>query len=55
MSDRVLVVDGGAPVELPPGCGAWRVEGAAVEVYLAGPKRRRLLGLVEPGRPRTRR
>ena len=49
MTEYALRLDGGAPVELPEGDRAWRVEGGAVEVYLVGPRRRRLLALIEPG------
>lgn len=44
-----LAIDPGAPIALPPGQQAWRVQSAAVEVYLVSPERRRLIALVPAG------
>lgn len=44
-----LPIQPGAPVPLPQGVQAWRVQDAPVEVYLVGPERRRLIAVVEPG------
>ena len=44
-----LPIQSGAPVPLPQGVQAWRVQDAPVEVYLVSPERRRLIAVVEPG------
>ena len=45
----ILRLDAGAPRALPPGAEAWRVATGSVEVYLAGPERRRLIAVVSEG------
>lgn len=44
-----LPIQPGAPVPLPQGVQAWRVQDAPVEVYLVSPERRRLIAVVDPG------
>lgn len=49
MTVRHLAIPLGAARELPAADQAWRVVSGRVEVYLAGPERRRLIGVVGEG------
>ena len=46
---RGFTLAAGAPMTLPPGGGPWLVMTGTVEVYLAGPERRRLIAQVAVG------